>query len=288
MAKVPLVSIILPVKNGEPTLRRSLDSLLKQTYKNIQIVIIDNYSSDQTLLIVKEYRLKDKRIKYYQKGPERASQMNFGVSKATGKYIFITNCDFIVDKKFIELAVKKCEEEGFKTCNGHIKSETKGFWSRVKGLERRLYVNDSLMETSLFYRKDIFLKLGGFDEKMLGVEEEFQHRLDEAGIKMGIINSFQTHIDEIDSLKEIVLKSFYYGLNDANYFRKHPIHAFVKRFPIRKAFIRNFGSLMSNFDIFIGFIIFKVLQYIAGTAGLILGLVSSARKSRVQRLIYGK
>lgn len=286
MSKKPLVSLVIPVKNGSSTIGRCLDSLVKQSYKNIEVVIIDNFSTDNTPKIARDYCRDDKRVKFYQKGPERASQMNFGVSRASGKYVFVTSCDMVLDKNFIKLCVKKCEEEGYDACNGHIKSETHGFWSKVKAMERQMYVDDKLMETALFYNKDIFLKLGGFDETMVGVEEEFQHRLDESGLKTGIINSYQTHIDEIDSIKEIILKSFYYGQYDTTYFKKHHLRAFKKRFPIRIAFIKNFSLLTRHIDLLIGFVIFKIIQYSAGFSGLLIGFLSSPKKGRLQKLIY--
>lgn len=280
------VSIVIPVKNGALTINRCLSSLVKQTYKNIEIVVVDNFSSDRTPNIVKNFQERDNRINFYQKGPERSAQMNYGVKKAKGLYIFVTSCDMVVDKNFVELAVEKCLIEGFDVVNGHIKSETKGFWSRVKGMERLMYVNDPLMETALFYPKKIFLELGGFDEKMVGVEEDLQHKIDEHGYKLGIIDSYQTHIDEIDSLREIVLKSFYYGLYDAAYFKKRPLKAFQKRFPIRRAFIRNFAEFIKQPDLFIGFIVFKVIQYTTGLAGLVLALIFSLKKENVQKALY--
>jgi len=286
--KKPLVSVVIPVKNGSETVRDCIDAILKQTYKNIEITLVDNFSSDGTPGIVKSYMKKDKRIKFLQKGPERSAQMNFGIRKAKGKYVFVTSVDMIMDNDFLELAVKKCEEEGYQACNGHIISRTKGFWSRVKGMERDMYVNDKLMETALFYRKDLFLKLGGFDEKMVGVEEDLQHKLDENGYKTGIIDSYQVHIDELDSLREVVLKSFYYGLYDSAYFRKRPFLAFKKRFPVRSAFIRNYKMFLGHLDLSIGFIIFKIIQYVAGAVGLFLGLVFSPEKRKIQGLIYEK
>ncbi len=288
MNKKPLVSIIIPVKNGASTIQRSLNSLINQTYKNIEIIIVDNFSSDDTSEIVKKYSKNDKRIKFYQKGPERGTQMNFAISLAKGKYIFVTNCDMVVDSDYIYLAVKKSEEEGFDAIYTHIVSETNGFWSKVKSLERQMYVNDDLMEAACFYKKKIYLNLGGYDKSLVGVEEEFQHKLDKAGFKTGRINAFETHIDEIDSVREIILKSFYYGLYDTNYFKKHPGEAFKKRFPVRKAFIRHFGSSLQHPDLFLGFIIFKIIQYSMGTSGLLLGLLFQPKKSRVQKLIYGK
>ena len=286
--KEPLVSIVIPVKNGAKTFRRSLTSLVNQSFKNIEIIIVDNFSTDKTAEIVQEFRKKDHRVKFFRKGPERGAQMRRGISKARGKYIFITASDMVVDKELVEKAVDKCEDGGFDAVYGHIKSETKGYWSRVKALERRLYVNDALMEAAFFYRRKVFLGLGGYDRDLVGVEEEFQHRLDKRGFKTGKINVFETHIDEIDSLKEIVLKSFYYGQYDIPYFKKYPLLAFKKRFPIRAAFFRNFNLLIKDFDLFIGFIILKIFQYSFGLAGLLLGLAFTPHNAMLQKMIYEK
>jgi glycosyltransferase involved in cell wall biosynthesis len=73
----PLVSVIIPTKNSSKTLTRCLDSLKNQVYKNTEIIIVDNYSTDNTLEIAKLYTNN-----VYSFSPERSSQINYGVRKS--------------------------------------------------------------------------------------------------------------------------------------------------------------------------------------------------------------
>jgi glycosyltransferase involved in cell wall biosynthesis/GT2 family glycosyltransferase len=87
------VSIILPTYNGEKYLRQSIESCLNQTYKNIELIIVDDASSDQTPLIIKSYA--DKRIRYirHRKNLRLPGALNTGLANATGDYITWTSDD---------------------------------------------------------------------------------------------------------------------------------------------------------------------------------------------------
>jgi glycosyltransferase involved in cell wall biosynthesis len=108
LSQKPLVSIGLPVYNGELFLSSALDSLLAQSYKNIEIIISDNKSTDTTKKIILTYHHKDKRIKYYaQKSNTGAlKNFNFVLNKAKGKYFFWAAMDDFWDKNFIKLLLK--------------------------------------------------------------------------------------------------------------------------------------------------------------------------------------
>ena len=85
----PLISILLPVHNAEKYLADCLTSLLNQTYKNIEIVAIDDISSDKSYRILNQFRKKDKRIRVY-KNVKRYGigvTLNRLVNKAKGSYI---------------------------------------------------------------------------------------------------------------------------------------------------------------------------------------------------------
>ena len=103
--KTDLVSIIIPVYNAEEYISRCLDSLINQTYKNIEIVIVDDGSNDNSLAIVSKY--KDNRIKIYSQenqGPSIAR--NTGIEKSTGKYIMFVDAD-----DYIDIDMVKCMTE---------------------------------------------------------------------------------------------------------------------------------------------------------------------------------
>lgn len=110
-SKEPLVSIGLPVYNGERYLKEALDSLLAQTYKNFEIIISDNASSDKTAEICEAYLLKDKRIKYIRQSKNigQVANFNFVLEKSEGKYFMWAAHDDLWDERFIEKCVLALE-----------------------------------------------------------------------------------------------------------------------------------------------------------------------------------
>ena len=98
------LSIIVPVYNVEPWLARCLDSLLGQTIKNIEIICIDDRSSDNSLGILREYEKKDNRIKVIaqEKNGGVSAARNAGLAVAVGEYIGFVDSDDFVDSDFYE------------------------------------------------------------------------------------------------------------------------------------------------------------------------------------------
>src|SRR3972149_588451 len=85
-----LVSVIIPTYNRVVMLQRALDSVTKQDYTNLEIIVVDDGSNDNTEQVVK--RDNDKRIKYYRKkNSGTADSRNYGLKKAKGKYICLCN-----------------------------------------------------------------------------------------------------------------------------------------------------------------------------------------------------
>ncbi|ETI67570.1 glycosyltransferase [Neobacillus vireti] len=100
----PKVSIIVPIYNVEKYLSRSLDSLLAQTLKEIEIIAINDGSKDSSLDILKEYALKDSRIKVLDKpNGGVSSARNEGIKIATGEYIGFVDPDDWVDQEMYEI-----------------------------------------------------------------------------------------------------------------------------------------------------------------------------------------
>lgn len=110
----PKVSVILAVYNVEKYIRKTLDSVVNQTFKELEIIVVDNKSEDKTLEIVQEYANKDKRIVIYKNtcNLKQGIARNFGVEMARGDYIFFLDGD-----DYIELyAIEKLYEKITKTC----------------------------------------------------------------------------------------------------------------------------------------------------------------------------
>lgn len=89
-----LISIIIPTYNNEKYISKTLESLLNQSYKKLEIIIVDDGSNDNTQSIVKEYLKKDSRIKYYyQKNSGAPRARNHGFEKSNGEYIIYFDSD---------------------------------------------------------------------------------------------------------------------------------------------------------------------------------------------------
>ncbi len=269
-SKLPLVSTITPVLNGEKYIAENLRSIKNQTYPNIEMIVVDNFSKDKTVDIAKKMSAV-----VYKKGPERASQDNYGVKMAKGKYVFITGCDMVLDKDYIEQCVEQCENHGYDAIYASVVSRLTNYWSKVKGLERDVYIGDDFIESARFFKRDLFLKLGGYDTKMVlhGDDYEMQKRINDAGYKTGRITAVETHIDEIDSLKITFLKSFYYGMNSLQYLKKYKGYAATQLMPVRTAYFRNWKMFAKKPHLTLGFAVFKVVQYSSATTGLIFAML---------------
>ena len=104
MMKNPLISIVIPIYNAEKYLHECLDSVINQTYKNIEIIAINDGSNDSSLDILNEYFNNDKRIKIYTKeNGGVSSARNYALEKVNGDYImFIDSDDYLVNKNVIQ------------------------------------------------------------------------------------------------------------------------------------------------------------------------------------------
>lgn len=162
-----LVSIIIPSFNSGKFIRQCFESVKNQTYKNIEVIVVDNNSTDDTRKIAKEYTNK-----IYIHGPERSAQRNYGAKKSKGEYLLVPDSDMIFSKHVVEACVDLMTRNPFlKAVIIPEKSIGEGFWAKCKELERSYYEGVDWMEAARFFEKKIFDKMGGYDERNTGTED---------------------------------------------------------------------------------------------------------------------
>lgn len=111
----PQISVILPVYNAEKYLAKCIESILQQTYPNIEVVIIDDGSTDSSKLICDNYARKDNRIVVYHTDNFGASHArNYGLEHFNGEYCVFVDSDDYVSKKYIEHLYYAIESVGAK------------------------------------------------------------------------------------------------------------------------------------------------------------------------------
>jgi len=159
------VSVIVPIYNVEKYLRTCLDSLINQSYSNLEILLIDDGSLDNSLIIAKEYQKKDDRIKVYSKKNGGLSDArNYGMLKASGDfYFFLDSDDYLELDSFEVLVAKQAENDAdIVVCDMVYEYEDRkvfssgGVFSSVNPSNdlTSLFINNSACNK--LFRKDLF------------------------------------------------------------------------------------------------------------------------------------
>jgi len=168
------VSCILTVYNGEITILESLNSITTQTYKNLEIIIINDGSNDNTKNLIEDYIKKtgDLRIVLLnQENQGRSKSRNNGANVSNGEIITFMEDDAIYHKDYILNASKHFAEMLHGKCGGiigphYVWNKTNSVTTRVKDIERRRNFLNYKPFSTWFYSKEMFTKIGGFNENL--------------------------------------------------------------------------------------------------------------------------
>lgn len=116
------VSVIVPVYNRELTIERTIKSVLNQTFRNFELIIVNDGSIDGSLETVTDYAKKDNRIKVFSQNNSGVSMArNKGIRKALGKYICFLDSDDTYELSFLEKMVSAAEKSNADvTYSGHF------------------------------------------------------------------------------------------------------------------------------------------------------------------------
>src|SRR3989338_8449801 len=129
MKKKDLVSVIITTKNEDDVIKKLLQSINNQTYKKVEVILVDNNSEDNTIKIASKF----KGVKIYNWGPERSAQRNYGVRKSFGEFLLFLDADMRLSPKVVESCVKATKSK--KNIGSVVipeQSEAYIFWEKVK------------------------------------------------------------------------------------------------------------------------------------------------------------
>ncbi len=153
-----LVSIIIPVYNVEEYLEKCLDSIEKQSHKNLEIILIDDGSKDKSGKICDKYAKKDKRVKViHQENVGLSGARNAGINIATGKYITFVDSDDIVSEKFVEYLYELAEEKkaDIVICSSYKFFDEKEIVSDINVYPTVVEYNSKTALEDMLYRRNI-------------------------------------------------------------------------------------------------------------------------------------
>ena len=160
----PLVSIIIPTFNSEATIERCIKSAINQTYSNIEIIIIDDFSTDKTLEKINNFKLKNLKIICNHRNLGPSICRNKGIIKSKGEYISILDSDDFIFPNKIELQVNFLEKNNDYSIVGSniiINDGQKETLSIRKNFHKDIiraviYYNPFCHSSIIFKRKDFF------------------------------------------------------------------------------------------------------------------------------------
>lgn len=124
-----LVSVVIPCHNVEEYIEECIESIINQTYKNLQIILIDDGSKDSTFDIIKKWLMTDSRIEYYyQENKGVSAARNLGNSKIKGDYFSYVDSDDSIEEDYIEVLLNKIVETGadFVCCSQYFEKDENG------------------------------------------------------------------------------------------------------------------------------------------------------------------
>jgi len=163
--KKPLVSVVICVRNGQKTVGGCLESLLNQTFRNYEIIIVDDASNDRTVEIISGF--KDQRIKCFKNKQwlNVAKSRNRGLKHARGKYSFFTDADCTVFKDWIEQGLS-CFTDDCVGVEGRIIYVSEKYQPTYSDQVLENRTGGQFMTGNVAYRKDVIEAVGGLNEKM--------------------------------------------------------------------------------------------------------------------------
>lgn len=203
----PLISIIIPTFNRADLISETLTSVLSQTYKNWECLIIDDGSTDNSAKVIEEYLYLDSRFLYFTKLESRAkgasSCRNFGLEKAKGHFIIFLDSDDLLDEHCltnrIEFALLNKDHDfwifkmsafqdvrqNIKFVCGEANVKDENLWSKKKLLQG----NHPFMITGPLWKIEVLSFLGGFNEELTLLEDLDLHlRALKKGFKLKYAN----------------------------------------------------------------------------------------------------
>lgn len=271
LATQPRVSVIIPTYNSENTLDQCLASISKQTYKEIEIIVVDNFSQDKTQEIAKRYNAS-----LFEYHAARSAARNFGFSKSTGRFALFLDSDMELTCDVVSQCIDIMQ--GNSRIGGVIipeRSVGESFWVKVRNFEKSFY-RDTEIESARFFPTELVRSAGGYDEEVIFYEEStLPIKIESRGysVKQRINGEIYHHEDNF-SLRKWLRKKYYYGETAHSYRKKY--YAYARRqagllFRLKLfLFSRRFYLKIS---LATSVLFLKFLEFIVAGTGFVIGAI---------------
>ena len=218
----PLVSVIIPMYNREHTIRRAIDSVRNQTYQNIEIIVVDDGSTDASVQIVENYLDNNVTLIKLSNNCGVAAARNAGMKRSQGEYIAFQDSDdeWLPDK--LKIQMEFMQRESYQVvCCPHLLVLDEGLTQmyptidkvkRIKeeGIYQFLRKESDILTQTLIMKKEVMEQVGLFDESFLSFEDydyfiRISQKYDVGFIEQPLVKIYRTKIS-LTTNKEVYVK----------------------------------------------------------------------------------
>jgi glycosyltransferase involved in cell wall biosynthesis len=265
----PLVSVIIPTYNSGRFMAKCLESLRGQAWKKMEVIVVDDGSTDTTFEIAEKYKCD--LIRNPRRG--RAEAKNEGMRRSSGEYLLFVDSDMELARNVIGECVERAVED--QDIGGVVipeRSVGSSFWVKARDFERGFY-SGSIVESARFFPAELVKEVGGFEEGLIFFEESTlpYKILRETHRVFPRIKSVILHHEEDFSLATWLRKKFHYGKTVHLYASKYGDYSIMQmsiwsRYAL---FLKNWRSFLSKPKLALGVTLLKSLEYFATTSGLV-------------------
>jgi glycosyltransferase involved in cell wall biosynthesis len=219
----PLVSIVVPARNGGAEVRALLASLAQSTYRSIEVVVNDDpVPGDDAAEAVADAARAGMAARYVADNHGMAAARQVGATLAQGEILLHLDTDMRLTPRLIEDCVRKLGQS-FDALVIPERGESSGFWERCKALEKRCYDRVDVIESLRCIRADGYWRIGGHDPTLLfGEDKDLDIRARAAGLRVGWSDEVVIHNEGERGLLSTMRKKRSYAATAGTYATKHP------------------------------------------------------------------
>jgi len=242
MVKKPLVSVLMPVYNGEKYLKDAIESILKQTYCNFEFLIINDGSTDRSVGIIQSYRDTRIRLVHNNTNIKVSATLNKGLDLAIGKYVVRMDCDDVALPERIEKQVKYMNEnQNVVMCGSWMRSFGNGHKSVMRvpisyeNIQCHMLFNNVIFHPTVILRLEELRDKGFYYNIKLGFGEDYElwlrimtchkivnipkvllnHRIHDEHYAMNLENYKSMQLDAADKMRLMQLNRLGLYINDS-------------------------------------------------------------------------
>ncbi len=273
MLSNPLVSIIIPTHNSQIYLDTVLASIHNQTYKNIEIIIIDNASTDNTLKIAKSHTHKILTTT----NNLIPDQYNQAAAESSGQYLYLMEATWILEPTAIAESILKINNDNQAIIIHTTPDSRQGLVSGIRKLEIDTYKYSLDHSVARFLPSRLYKSIGGLKSIASGWDYDLQTRLINNHTKIIYADAEAMDLNQPTQWRQLITYFYQLGYNLRQYMQTPK--TLLKLSPIRKNYLKYWIRFTRQPLLSIGFGFYLIVKYLAGGLGLIHSIMSNLNKT---------